>query len=84
MMIKPISLKLGKTYYYFNKSTYESTKGSWKECRLISLSSDKKFARVRRVDLDVNPVQSIYSSRLRELARNIDVNGQMRLEYEEK
>ena len=61
-----MNLKIGKEYQYWSKSIYEN-KASLKRCKLIYISSNKRFARVRRYDLEVNQIQIVETKRLQEI-----------------
>lgn len=54
-------LVIGQEYFYWNKSIGEK-EATRKPCRLQSL--DGRFARVVRLDLEINRVQVIVKSRL--------------------
>lgn len=59
--IRGESLKIGNHYVYWNKSVYEHV-ASPKECILVSFH--RNWARVSRLDLTTNRIQSIEISRL--------------------
>ena len=56
-----IELIVGQEYFYWNKSIGEK-EATRKPCRLQAL--DGRFARVVRLDLEINRVQVIAKSRL--------------------
>lgn len=56
----------GRMYVYWSKSIYEN-RPSRKFCRLISFN--ETFARVRRLDLTINSIQSVEIKRLKEVQR---------------
>ena len=67
--MKPkVELIPGNSYVYWSKGVFEK-RASKKECILISLSPSKKWATVRRPDLEVRQIQTVLCKRLQEIPK---------------